>query len=101
MTQRFHATVNGRVPFTAEEEQEAAALAASAEQQHIDELGRAARAERGRRLALCDWTQLPDAPANAAAWLAYRQELRDITEQPGFPTDFSWPVSPESGTASA
>jgi len=26
---------------------------------------------------------------------AYRQALRDITSQPGFPHDVSWPTKPE------
>lgn len=53
------------------------------------------RADRNRRLADCDWTQLPDAPVDAAAWAAYRQELRDVTAQAGFPSDVVWPVQPE------
>ena len=35
------------------------------------------RAVRKRLLAESDWTQLPDAPVDAAAWAEYRQELRD------------------------
>ena len=27
-------------------------------------------------------------------WVAYRQALRDITEQPGFPLDVVWPTEP-------
>lgn len=49
------------------------------------------RAERNRRLADCDWTQLSDAPIDAAAWAAYRQALRDITGQAGFPWAVAWP----------
>lgn len=48
------------------------------------------RAERNRLLAACDWTQLPDAPANAAAWATYRQALRDITTQAN-PFNIVWP----------
>lgn len=40
-------------------------------------LGRRMRSIRNRLLAESDWTQLPDAPVNAAAWAVYRQELRD------------------------
>lgn len=40
----------------------------------------------------------PDAPpavqARAAAWIEYRKALRDITEQPGFPLDVTWPEVP-------
>jgi hypothetical protein len=56
------------------------------------------RAERDRRLASCDFTQLPDAPISAAQkakWSAYRQELRDIPLQAGFPNSVVWPIAPE------
>jgi hypothetical protein len=54
----------------------------------------AVRADRNKRLADCDWTQLPDAPVDAAVWAAYRQALRDVTEQPGFPWSIEWPQQP-------
>ena len=52
------------------------------------------RAERNWRLAVCDWTQLPDAPVDTSAWASYRQALRDVTAQPGFPWDVTWPTAP-------
>lgn len=52
------------------------------------------RAERNRRLADSDWTQLPDAPVDRAAWAIYRQQLRDVSKQPGFPWQITWPVEP-------
>ena len=48
------------------------------------------RAERNKLLAACDWTQLPDAPVNAASWATYRQALRDITTQAN-PFNIVWP----------
>ena len=54
----------------------------------------AIRAERNKKLADCDWTQLPDAPVDAAAWAAYRQELRDITNQ-NDPFNLIWPQEPQ------
>lgn len=54
----------------------------------------AVRSERNAKLADCDWTQLPDAPVDAAVWATYRQALRDITEQAGFPWEVVWPVEP-------
>lgn len=36
------------------------------------------RNHRDRLLAESDWTQLPDAPVDKAAWAAYRQQLRDF-----------------------
>lgn len=53
------------------------------------------RAERDSLLSASDWTQLPDAPVDRAAWAVYRQALRDITSQEGFPTDVVWPIKPE------
>lgn len=52
------------------------------------------RVERNNRLADCDWTQLPDAPVNSTAWAAYRQQLRDISAQTGFPWEVQWPEKP-------
>lgn len=54
----------------------------------------AVRAERNRRLAACDWTQVADAPVDKAVWATYRQALRDITAQPGFPLNVTWPAEP-------
>jgi len=36
-------------------------------------------------LAGSDWTQLPDAPANKTAWAEYRQQLRDLPNDPAWP----------------
>lgn len=52
------------------------------------------RAQRNQLLADCDWTQLPDAPVDAQAWATYRQELRDISAQAGFPWEVVWPTPP-------
>lgn len=64
-----------------------------------EELAAQARARRNQLLAESDWTQLPDARAamgaeKAAEWDIYRQALRDITAQPGFPAEIVWPVKP-------
>lgn len=53
------------------------------------------RSTRNARLAACDWTQVADSPVDKAAWATYRQELRDITSQPGFPWEITWPVAPQ------
>lgn len=52
------------------------------------------RAERDALLAACDWTQVADAPVDQAAWAVYRQALRDVTNQVGFPVDIVWPTKP-------
>jgi len=57
------------------------------------------RLQRDNLLRLCDWTQVVDAPltdAERAAWLSYRQALRGIPDQPGFPTEIQWPDVPDS-----
>lgn len=54
------------------------------------------RSQRDALLAQSDWTQLPDVPqAIKAKWATYRQALRDIPLQSGFPTAVVWPVKPE------
>lgn len=54
-----------------------------------------ARAERDRLLAFSDWTQIADAPVNQLVWATYRQALRDIPQQDGFPHNVTWPSKPE------
>ena len=54
------------------------------------------REDRNKRLAECDWTQLIDSPeADKAAWATYRQALRDVPTQTGFPWEVQWPNKPE------
>jgi hypothetical protein len=52
------------------------------------------RSERNALLAASDWTQLADSTADKAAWATYRQALRDITAQAGFPWTVDWPAQP-------
>lgn len=50
---------------------------------------------RNRLLQDSDWTQMPDVNLwNKAEWGAYRQALRNLTDQPGYPLDIQWPVKP-------
>jgi len=53
-----------------------------------------ARSQRDTLLTQTDWTQVADAPVDKAAWAAYRQALRDIPQQIGFPTTITWPEKP-------
>lgn len=60
----------------------------------VDDRWAEVRAERDRRLAASDWTQLPDVPeATRLAWTGYRQALRDVTQQSD-PDAIDWPASP-------
>jgi hypothetical protein len=54
--------------------------------------------QRNQLLYASDWTQIPNNPLTAEqqqAWAVYRQELRDITIQAGYPFNIIWPVQPE------
>lgn len=56
-----------------------------------------ARSQRDKLLADTDWTQVLDAPVDTEtreAYRAYRQALRDIPEQEGFPHSITWPELP-------
>ena len=55
---------------------------------------RSVRAQRDQLLLECDWTQLSDSPVDPLPWRTYRQELRDVPQQAGFPWTVVWPVSP-------
>lgn len=54
------------------------------------------RSERNKKMADSDWSMLPDvsmSPERKQAWVEYRQQLRDITNQPD-PTNIVWPKAP-------
>lgn len=56
---------------------------------------KAVRDSRDRLLTDSDWTQVADAPVDKAAWATYRQALRDVPTQAGFPHNVTWPNKPE------
>ena len=58
------------------------------------EQAKSVRTTRGEKLKDTDWTQVADAPVDKAAWATYRQALRDITMQQGFPWNVTWPEQP-------
>jgi hypothetical protein len=69
-----------------------------------DQTAATVRAQRNTLLTACDWTQLSDCPLSdetKALWATYRQELRDVPEQEGFPETVVWPGEPgeESDTS--
>jgi hypothetical protein len=53
------------------------------------------RENRNTLLVSSDWTQLADAPVNKELWATYRQALRDVSAQEGFPNNITWPEKPE------
>lgn len=59
------------------------------------EQAKSVRETRNQKLKDCDWTQLVDSPeSNKLAWANYRQALRDVPKQTGFPWDIQWPDAP-------
>ena len=64
---------------------------------NVEHIWRDVRSKRDSYLERCDWTTLPDVPLSdtqRAAWAAYRQALRDITEQVD-PLRIKWPDLPQ------
>lgn len=58
------------------------------------EQAKSVRATRDDKLKECDWTQVADSPVDKQAWATYRQALRDVTTQSGFPWTIEWPDAP-------
>ena len=54
------------------------------------------RTSRDEKLKASDWTQVADSPVDKDLWAIYRQELRDVPSQTGFPWDIVWPTAPEA-----
>ena len=90
---RYHATPEGNVPFTAEEEAardaEEAEWAAGADDRKAEEV----RQERDSLLSETDWMAGSDVTMSDA-WRTYRQALRDVPSQEGFPNTVVWPDKP-------
>ena len=90
---RYHNIGGTRVQYTAEEETardaEEAAVAADAD----NRAAASVRAERNRLLAETDYLALSDVTMSDA-WKTYRQNLRDIPAQSGFPNSVTYPTKP-------
>lgn len=90
---RYH-NINGQsVQFTADEETardaEETAWAAGANARQAAEV----RKERDALLAATDWRASSDVTL-PTAWRDYRQTLRDVPAQSGFPSSIIWPTEP-------
>jgi hypothetical protein len=62
------------------------------------ELASSVRSQRDAKLSTTDYLVIPDypiSPEDLEAVKAYRQALRDISEQSGFPKNVQWPVEPQ------
>lgn len=65
-------------------------------EENAEDAADAARDYRNALLEACDNMMVPDRPGvNVEAWMAYRQALRDVPEQEGFPINIVWPEKPE------
>lgn len=89
-----HACASGphRMALALQEAQAAAARAAAGEHDWSD-----VRGQRSLLLAMCDWTQVPDAELSEPmreAWRAYRSALRAITDTAPSPDAVVWPDAP-------
>lgn len=64
-----------------------------------EDRAKAAREKRDELLAETDYLLMPDYPISSEALVAlkmYRQALRDVPEQAGFPKTIEWPEKPEA-----
>jgi len=64
------------------------------DEREAEQKAKEVRTQRDALLAETDWTQVADAPVDAQAYADYRQALRDVPQQSGFPGDIDWPVKP-------
>lgn len=61
-----------------------------------DEFVAKVKQDRNRRLSESDWTQAPDVSVDKQAWATYRQALRDVPSQSGYPFNVEWPTPPSN-----
>ena len=59
------------------------------------EQAKSVRTSRDEKLKDSDWTQIADAPVDKEVWATYRQALRDVPTQSGFPWEVTWPTQGE------
>ena len=64
------------------------------DEREAEQKAKEVRTQRDALLAETDWTQVADAPVDAQAYANYRQALRDVPQQSGFPTEVVWPIRP-------
>jgi hypothetical protein len=62
-----------------------------------EKIGDEIKVKRDALLYASDWTQIPNNPLTTEAqqaWATYRQALRNITLQSGYPFNVTWPTAP-------
>ena len=90
---RYHATPEGRVQFTAEEEIQFDKMASDYLAGADDRAAAKVREDRNAKLTVTDWTAFSDVTMSDAME-TYRQALRDVPAQDGFPNTITWPEAP-------
>ena len=90
---RFHNIDGERVQFTAEEEAVFNAEEQAWSEGANDRAAIEVREQRDALLAACDWMANSDVTMSTA-WRDYRQSLRDVPSQAGFPNTITWPTKP-------
>jgi hypothetical protein len=83
--------INGKwfTKYSVADMEEEAKTAKDAEQ------AKSMRDQRNQKLSDSDWTQGKDIPDSVSTpWATYRQALRDLTTQSGFPWEVTWPTEP-------
>ena len=69
------------------------------ETERLERASESARNQRDRFLTETDWVVVKHNELGTPIpqeWLDYRQALRDIPDQTGFPEEIEWPQEPES-----
>ena len=64
----------------------------------VKEYSESIRIDRNKKLSDTDWVVIKAVETNSSLppdWISYRQALRDISQQSGFPWDIEWPIEPK------
>jgi hypothetical protein len=93
MSKYYRDTETGRVPFTPAQEAQRDAEIADWESKATERKSKEIRSERDALIAQTDWMALSDVTL-APEWVTYRQALRDVPQQEGFPENVTWPPEP-------
>ncbi len=84
-----------QIPYTTEEQAEYDIKKAAWDAGANDRKAVEVRAERNAKLTATDWTQTVDTPQSTKdKYATYRQDLRDLPSQAGFPWTITWPDAP-------